>query len=293
MRFAFPALAALCFASSSLAAGPVPVRPEARTMALGALRLTSLHDADFIAANDGRTFGLDASPNAVARALIEAGLPGDSIPLSVNVLLVRGIPGRVVLIDSGLGPKAGGRLIASLAAAGVRPDQVTDVLITHSHGDHVGGLVAANGRPAFPKAVVRMSRPEWAWMQNQSGSKPVVDAIRAQVRPFEPGAPIMPGIQSVPLVGHTPGHMGYRMSFGASHLIDFGDTAHSSVVSLADPEWAIAFDNDKTLGKAVRRAMLERLARSHELVFAPHFPFPGTGRVAASGGGYKWQAAEK
>lgn len=294
MRKALPALAALALATAGHAApGPVPVQPEARTIPFGALRLTTLRDADFNAANDGKTFGIDANPNAVARVLMEAGLPGDSVPLSVDVLLVRGITGRIVLIDTGLGPKMGGKLLASLAAAGVRPGQVTDVLITHSHGDHVGGLVGPNGRPAFPNAVVRMSRQEWAWMQSQAGSRTIVNAIRGQVRPFEPGATLLPGIQAVPIVGHTPGHSGYRINSGRAHLLDIGDTAHSAVVSLAEPEWGIAFDTDKKLGKAMRRTVLARLAQTHELVYAPHFPFPGTGRIVANGGGYKWQPADK
>lgn len=294
MRNLLLALVAASIAFPCQAApGPVPIRPEARTIPLGALKLTSLRDADFEATNDGKTFGLDSSPAAVARVLMEAGLPGDAIPLSVDALLIRGIPGHVVLIDTGLGPKLNGKLIVSLAQAGVRPAQVTDVLITHSHGDHVGGLADANGRSAFPNAVIRMSRREWAWMQGQGGARRIVDAVRGQVRPFDAGATVLPGIQSIPLFGHTPGHVGYRISSGRASLTDIGDTAHSAVVSLAEPGWAISFDNDKTRGKAVRRAMLERLAESHDLVFAPHFPFPGTGRIVANGGGYKWRPASK
>ncbi|GAO39689.1 hypothetical protein SCH01S_38_00290 [Sphingomonas changbaiensis NBRC 104936] len=294
MRNALAAALALSLASACYAApGPVPIQPEARTIALGALKVTSIHDADFESANDGKTFGLDVGPAAVSRVLVEAGLPSDAIPLSVSGLLVRGIPGHIVLIDTGLGPKAKGKLIASLAMAGITPDKVTDVLITHSHGDHVGGLVDANGRSAFPNAAIRMSRREWAWMQEQAGAKPIAAAIRAQVRPFEAGTAVLPGIVSVPIFGHTPGHVGYRINSGHAHLIDIGDTAHSSVVSLAEPGWAMGFDTDKKLGKAMRQAVLERLAESHELVFAPHFPFPGTGRVVASGAGYKWQPADK
>ena len=293
MRNALSALLALALASACHAAapGPVAVKPEARAIPLGSLRLTSLHDAGFIAANDGKTFGLDAGPDAVARVLKAAGLPGDAVPLSVQALLVRGIPGHVVLIDTGLGAKAGGQLLASLAQAGVTPGQVTDVLITHSHFDHVGGLVGADGRPAFPNAAVRMSRPEWEWMQGRAA--PVADAIRKQVRPFEPGAAVLPGIRSVAVLGHTPGHSAYRISSGRAHLLDIGDTAHSSVVSLAEPGWSIDFDTDKALAKSARRALLQSLSRSHELVFAPHFPFPGAGRIVASGDGYKWQPAVK
>ena len=141
-----------------------------------------------------------------------AGAPTDRITLSVNALLVR-MGHRVVLIDTGLGPKAHGALLESLHDAGVKPTAVTDVLITHSHGDHVGGLVDAEGHLAFPKATIRMSSPEWEFMQSK-GSPDVAKVISKKVHPFEPGAEVLPGIKSVPLKGHTPGHTGYRDFLG-------------------------------------------------------------------------------
>ncbi len=95
-----------------------------------------------------------------------AGAPTDQITLGVDALLAEG-GGRVMLFDTGLGPAVHGVLQASLAQAGVRPEAVTDVFITHSHGDHVGGLVTADGRPAFPHALVHMSTAEWAFMRAQ------------------------------------------------------------------------------------------------------------------------------
>ena len=105
-------------------------------------------------------------------------MPDDRITLSVNALLVR-TGRRVVLLDTGLGPKGHGDLIASLKDAGVAPEAVTDVLITHSHGDHVGGLVDAGGKLAFPKAVIHMAASEWAWMKGQQGAADLVKAIEA------------------------------------------------------------------------------------------------------------------
>lgn len=285
-RLAVPALALAAVAlAAPVLAGPAPADPAAASFRLGALQLTAVRDAKFIAPNDAKIFGVDAGPAAVAKVLSAAGAPTDAISLSVDGLLVRE-KDRLVLIDTGLGPKASGVLPASLAKAGVTPDQVTDVLITHAHGDHIGGLVTADGRPAFPKAVVRMSAKEWAWLQTQDQAKALVAAITPQVQTFEPGGTVVPGITSVALDGHTPGHVGYEIVSGHERLLDIGDTAHSSIVSLTKPAWIMGFDNDAQVGKAVRLAELKRLAQSHELIFAPHFPFPGVGRIEAKGAGY-------
>jgi glyoxylase-like metal-dependent hydrolase (beta-lactamase superfamily II) len=110
----------------------------------------------------------------------------------------------VILIDSGLGPKANGSLTASLTAGAVSPIDITDVLITHSHGDHVGGLVTSDGKLAFPNATIRMSAPEWKWMKTQANSADLVEAIDGHVQTFTAGASIFPGVTSVYLGGGIP-----------------------------------------------------------------------------------------
>lgn len=271
------------------AAGPMPASPAATDIHLGSLRLTSLVDARFVAPNDGKTFGVDVGPAAVSRFLASKKLPTDQIKVSVNALLVRGIPHHIILIDTGLGPKAHGGLSASLARTGINPDQITDVLITHSHGDHVGGLVDAAGKSAFPHAVVRMANAEWSYMQSQAEAKALTGAIAAQVRPFAPGTSVLPGIRSVSLPGHTPGHVGFLITSGPTSLLDIGDTVHSSIVSLGHPEWAMGFDGDKALGRQTRQAELAGLAKARTLIFSPHFPYPGFGHVVAEKGSYAWE----
>jgi len=266
--------------------GPAAVTPAAHSFNIGKLKLTALHDAQFVFPNDGKTFGVDSTPAAVGELLRSANAPTDRITLSLNSLLVR-TGHRVLLIDTGIGAKAP---IASLGEVGVSPKAVTDVLITHSHGDHIGGLLDESGHLAFPKATIRMSSAEWAWMQ-KNGPAEVVKAISAHVRTFEPGAQIAPGVTSVALGGHTPGHCGYEIASGDSRLLDIGDVAHSSIVSLEKPEWTVQFDNDSALAKTTRRAILTRLAKDQELVYAPHFPFPGVGHIVADGSGFAWKAA--
>ena len=126
------------------------------------------------------------------------------------------------------------------------------------------------------------------FLQAKPAMAALVTAIAAQVKTFEPGTELLPGITAVALPGHTPGHVGFEIVSRGERLLDIGDTAHSSLVSLAHPEWAIGFDTDKVLGAANRRATLASLAASHERIFAPHFPFPGVGRIVKLGEGYAW-----
>jgi len=274
-------------AQADEAFGPSTAEPAAKEFKLGSFELIAVHDAQYVIPNDAKTFGADVGSTEVGAELKANGLPEDRVTVSVNALLVRS-GSRLYLLDSGLGPKMHGGLVGSIKAAGVAPDAVTDVLITHSHGDHVGGLLDAAGNLAFPKATIRMSDAEWTFLKSQEASADLVKAIGGQVQTFAPGASIAPGIRSVILSGHTPGHVGYEIGSGKQRLLDIGDMAHSSVLSLRKPEWTMGFDSDKTAAKATRRATLARLAKDQEWVFAPHFPFPGVGHVAADGDAFHW-----
>lgn len=288
--FSLLALLTASVAGNAFAAdtGPIAAEPAAQTFTVGSLKVTALRDAQFVAANDGKLFGVGIGPDAVAKVLKAAGQPTDRVTLGVDALLVQSA-GQNILIDTGLGPSVHGVLMASLAKANVKPEDISDVLITHVHGDHIGGLVTADGAVAFTNATIRISAPDWAWLQTQPKMAALVTAITPKVKTFAPGDNVAPGITSVPIKGHTPGHVGYQIVSGKKRILDFGDTAHSSIVSLAEPDWSMGFDNDQDEGKVSRKQELAKLAKDHELIFAPHFPFPGVGRIVAEGNHFAWK----
>ncbi len=280
--------AVLALAAPALAQlGPLPVVPEVTDFRIGKVQMSALRDAAANAPNDAKVFGVDAGVAAVDKVLTEAGAPAGQISLSVNVLLVR-LPGHLVLVDTGYGGPRG-IMLASLAKAGVAPDAITDVLISHGHGDHVGGLVGADGKPVFTKARVHMAAAEWAAIQAAPANAKLVSGIKDQVKPFAPGVVLVPGVTAVDLHGHTPGHSGYQIASGKAKLLAIGDSAHSYIVSLARPDWVMGYDKDAVVGAQARRAVLTRLADGGETVFSPHFPYPGVGKVVRAGDGFKWQ----
>jgi glyoxylase-like metal-dependent hydrolase (beta-lactamase superfamily II) len=287
--------AAACSPEPEKKTAPAPAAPAASPVAadtyafrIGQLQATALRDGTInLPAGDAT-----ASPwtnTADVQALLTAnGQTDGQIHLSVQPLLVKD-GDRVVLIDTGAGGQMGteGKLLASLRSAGVEPAQVTDILISHAHGDHVGGLVA-NGALVFPNATIRMSMPEWADLQSQAEMADLVRAITPKVEAFAPGARISPGITALSLDGHTPGHSGYEIAQGGARLIYIGDALHSSILSVQRPDWKNNWDRDSAAAISTRQSLLERGASQNLLFYGVHFPFPGLGRIQRRDDGFVW-----
>jgi glyoxylase-like metal-dependent hydrolase (beta-lactamase superfamily II) len=283
------------------AAAPAPAAeaPPAQKQAnfhpfkIGDLSAIALRDGGIEPPNDNKVFGVGRTPEEVAAVLKANGRATDKLQLSIQPLLVT-TPARVMLFDTGAGGNVGpgaGHLSTSLAEAGVDPQSVTDIYISHSHGDHVGGLVNAEGKLAFPNATIHISKPEWSYMSGLDQYKTVIPVIKDEVDAFEPNADLVAGVvKAVEIKGHTPGHSGYRIKSGADTLLYVGDSMHHFVVSVQKPEWTIAFDGDNAVATASRIKLISDLATSGERIYAVHFPFPGIGKMEKKGDGAVWVA---
>lgn len=271
---------------------PFTASDDVHPFTIGDFQAAALRDGGLEVANDTKTLAINKTKADVDAVLAANNLPTDKLSLSVQPLIVK-TADKVLLFDTGaaglFGPTLG-KLPATLASAGVDPARVTDIFISHAHGDHIGGLVTAEGRLSFPSANVHMAANEWAAMQGDTQLAPIVTAITPRVVAFQPGADLVPGVKAVDIQGHTPGHSGYLVTSGDQSLLYIGDAMHHSVISVQQPDWTIAFDGDAPTAQASRRALIDSSAVSGQRIFAPHFPFPGLGKFTKTGDSAVWTA---
>jgi glyoxylase-like metal-dependent hydrolase (beta-lactamase superfamily II) len=288
------------------ATAPVSESDDVSRFTLGSFSAMALRDGALALPNDNQVFGVGRTPAEVAELLAAADLPEDKLHLSIQPLLVKAAD-RVFLFDTGGGAgmgASGGRLAASLDAAGVDPRSITDVFISHAHFDHIGGLRDSQGVLAFPDAAIHMSSPEWTFLKEMKpetaaafGIKDhaaLVAAVTGRMVAFEPGAEVVPGVvEAVEIRGHTPGHSGFRIRSGPDSLLYVGDAVHHFVVSVQKPDWTIAFDLDAPTAEASRSELLTRSAASGQRIYAVHFPFPGVGKVERRADRFVWVAEQR
>jgi glyoxylase-like metal-dependent hydrolase (beta-lactamase superfamily II) len=271
--------------AAAAAAAPAAASVDVYPFTIGTLQAVAMKDGDLSLDN-----AAGQSPWTDNAGVAEVLRPtGDAkIHLSIQPLLIRG-DDRVVLIDTGAGGGMGtqNKLPASLAAAGVQPAQVTDILISHGHGDHVGGL-AKDGALVFPNATIRMSAAEWTALQADAEQAALIPVITPRVETFEPGAQVTPSITAVALQGHTPGHSGFEIVSGQDRLLYLGDALHSSIISVERPEFVNAWDFSSDAAVATRLALLGRGATQSLRTYGVHFPFPGLGAFRRQADGFVW-----
>jgi glyoxylase-like metal-dependent hydrolase (beta-lactamase superfamily II) len=221
-----------------------------------------------------------------------------------------------ILVDTGFGEKIGPpfgsfpRLQANLGRAGIAPESIDLVVVSHGHLDHIGGLVSKSGALAFPKAQFVFVDTEWNYwtggrFESEVDGSPLPDpfkkgtigAARANLPPVadrsrfvKQGGEITSGVHYVAAPGHSPSHASILFASGKEQFMHMGDIAHNPVTSLQHPEWTPIFDYDPAEAINSRKAILDRVATDGIMAMGYHFPFPAIGHVVRYDKAYRWEA---
>ena len=287
-RFAIAAFALALGLSAHAAAPQLKAQsPGYYRMMVGEIEVTALNDGNFFMPV-GKVL-TNIKPEALKKALASNYLPPEIVPTSVNCFLVN-TGSKLVLVDSGagklFGPTLGG-LLANLKASGYTPEQVDEIYITHSHGDHIGGL-AAEGKPVFPNAILRMSKAEAdVALKDEAGKSMLEPYVAAgHFKPFEGDVELVPGVRAINARGHTPGHTNYVVESQGQKLVFWGDTMHVAAAQFPDPTVTANFDSDSKVAMPWRLKLFKEAASQGEWVAGAHLSFPGIGHLRAEGKGY-------
>lgn len=287
-------------------AGILKQAPQFYRFNVGAARVTAISDGTIPLNVTQLLQGKDTG--AIDKLLKRSFLSKD-VETSINVYLIE-MDSHRILVDTGagelLGAGLGGRLFENLKAAGLSADQITDILITHVHVDHTGGLTIG-GKRMFPNAVVYVGKPDVDFFLDRGQAatsnyrpaalphafeeavqtvKPYVDAGR--LRPIDHAIHILPGLIATLHPGHTPGSAFYTLTSRGQSMVFIGDTVHVQAVQFPAPDVTIVFDVNSKGAAANRAKAFAELARMRVLVAAPHLPYPGIGHIRAEKKGYSW-----
>ncbi|MDR7342200.1 glyoxylase-like metal-dependent hydrolase (beta-lactamase superfamily II) [Pantoea alhagi] len=263
---------------------------------IGDFQITALSDGNMAASLDLLS-GIEPTDAGVIQHYAGIAEAGD---IHINCYLIRG-RGRTILVDTGAGMlnNVGGQLKANLAAAGVSPDDVDTILLTHCHPDHIGGLLDAEKQPVYKYAeiILHPREAEHWWddkkreIANERGQhnfrlvRQTLQAYAPKVSFFN-GENIADGILPVWLPGHTPGHTGFRIDSGGQSLLIWGDIVHYPHIQLARPAVSILFDCDPALAEETRKNVLEQAVREKLLIAGMHLGPAGFAQVLSAGNGY-------
>jgi glyoxylase-like metal-dependent hydrolase (beta-lactamase superfamily II) len=243
------------------------------------------------------------SADQMKAALIKGGYKGDVRPNFFTITFVK-MKGKTIMFDSSTGgqlaPTAGLMMAKNMYAAGIDPQKISTIIVTHFHADHISGMISKEtNSQVFPGAEIIVPSEEYKYWTDASllgkapdAQKGIINKIQAtfpkwkNVRQIEAGKEVVPGVRSVATYGHTAGHTSYIVSSGKSQLMVLGDVTNIPAINLANPDWSIGFDLDKPLAAATRRKVFDQAIADKMVMTGYHWGMPGAGTVKKDGNGY-------
>jgi glyoxylase-like metal-dependent hydrolase (beta-lactamase superfamily II) len=284
-----------------------PVRTLATTTLAGQnARIDMVSDGHLLLPGDFVTAGLDMSdmPELVA----SYGLDADEYTPPCNLTLLRDGT-RTVLFDVGAGGDfmdTTGRLPDTLEAMGLSPDEITHLVLTHAHPDHLWGLLDDFDEPFLPNAEIMIGQAEWEYWTDPAtigaigaarqffaiGAARRLAEISGNVTLIQPGQEILPGVSALDLAGHSPGHLGFVLDLGEQQAVVVGDALANPHLAFERPELHSGSDQDPAMAAQTRLALLDRITADDLQILGFHLPETGIGQAEQLGGGrYKFHAA--
>lgn len=275
---------------------------------LGKLDLFVISDGHILFENVQPGFAPEIEKDVVSKALENEFLSTKQVDLAINILVIKNGQ-KTILIDSGCGyhfGKSSGWLPENLTAAGIKPEDVTDVILSHAHPDHLGGLVKEDGKPVFPKADIHISGIEKDfWLSShpdfsKSKVKPelaefvtkiaqeTLQSLKSKLHFFKDGDTILDCSRIKLAPGHTPGHTVVNVFSDEEELFHVADLVHSAPLVIAHPDWGFEGDSDFELAIVTRKKVLQELAEGRKMIFSSHLPWPGLGHVRKHEDGFDW-----
>nr|WP_276119044.1 MBL fold metallo-hydrolase [Pararhizobium qamdonense] len=277
--------------------------PEGRTSSfkIGSFGVTVISDGLRIGEKPQETFGTNQTPQAVADLLTANFLPTDKFVNGFSPTLID-TGSEVILFDTGMGEggraAGAGHLLEGIAAAGYTPDQLSIVVLTHMHGDHIGGLMEG-GVPAFKNARYVANQTEFDfWKDEARVGTPAEGGHQGVLKNVVPlaekmtfigdGGEVVPGITGMAAFGHSPGHMIFTVESDGKGLVLTADSANHFVLSLQRPDWEVRFDMDKAKAAASRKKVFDMVATDRLPFVGYHMPFPSVGFIEKFEQGYRF-----
>lgn len=273
---------------------------------VGEIEVTALLDGH-TAIPTGFILGYDEESAKVATAKSYHPFSNEAISIPVNAYVIKNGTDTILLDAGGVTAffPTLGNLTANMQAAGIMPEDITAVLLTHMHPDHLGALIKDDGSAAFENATLTVSEVEWGFIHSDDvrnaapeDFRPMIDVARMAVAPYADGketfsgeVELFAGVNSLPLPGHTPGQMGYIVSSNEESLLFWGDVVHFTTLQFSHPEWGIVFDGDVDQARETRLALLARVSADQTAIAGAHVDFPGIGYVEKSGDAFRYVPA--